>query len=537
MNKWRLYITRMAGLFMICTFMACEDTMVVDPVNAMNAEDHYSETGEVYAAFIGLSATFRNLTEQTLILSELKGDLLRPTVNATEDFWNIYRYQADNNTAYSSSKKYYDLVINCNDFISRVIRYNQDFSGSIPQKIYRGMISQAVALKSWALFTIGQFWGEATVYNLNLENDTQQGMLTMNVDDLTRYLLEYLRGGEDGIDAFQDLDWKLVLDNPDINWEGCVIEAKAIEGEMNLWLGNYQEALNSLVPIVQSVKSADGKTTTYHHNVSDLYTGVNWSRFFRDDPSTLGYEVITIAPYNAAYHQEHHLVSYFAVNYPNLYYLAPTDQAMKLFESQTRTNYGGGDLTRGPGVSYVKSTQPFVSKYLFNQDKDEYASDAPIHIYRAAQIHLNIAEAYCFLGKFEEAMAFLDGGLKAYWTGTAFRAPFTGMDIAFQFNVGTRGRAGLLPVDQLELYQSCRSQADSIRVVAGCIADEVALELAYEGKRWQTLMRMARNQNNPSFLAERVALKFDQSEQAAFRNLLEDKSNWFIKDKKNGTLK
>lgn len=529
MKRMKLNIRPILGLSLALMMMSCEKMLDVDSTNSINAEDHYSSTGEVYGAFIGLSAAFTNVAEQTVVLSELKGDLLTPTENAPQDFWDIYRFRADNNTAYTTSKHYYDIVINCNDFLRRVVKYNRDVAGDIPENVYKGMVAAAIRFKVWSLFTIAQFWGEADVYNSNLDNDNADVMVTMGLDELPAYLLAYMDGGEDGISAAAPLDWKLILDNNDVDWEGCQLEYKVLKGELNLWAGNYQEAIDNFMEIIRVDKDI-------RHDLTDFWGGY-WTDIFVKDPVNLKKEVITVAPFNVNYGQVHKLRNYFSNLSPNLYYMAPSEKAIKLFEDQTMNSYSKGDI-RGSGNSYIKENSKYVvKKYHLNKDKDIYTSDATIHIYRAAQIHLNVAEAYCFLGKFEESLTFLDKGLRSYWTGNRFKPPFQNMNAELKDCNGVRGRVNLLPLESDEVFEGCTSTQDSIRTMCNYISDEVSLELAYEGKRWQTLVRMAKHLQEPSFLSEKIAGKFPEGEKAGYKTLLDNESNWFIKDTKNNILK
>lgn len=60
------------------------------------------------------------------------------------------------------------------------------------------------------------------------------------------------------------------------------------------------------------------------------------------------------------------------------------------------------------------------------------------------------------------------------------------------------------------------------------IAREVALECAYEGKHFFTLMRMAGYWNRPEMLADVVASKYPEGERNAYRELLLKPENWYI---------
>lgn len=507
------------GLAMV-SLCACERILDVDTSTTLGSKDHYTAAGEVYGAFIGIAGSFQKVADQTIILSELKGDLLEPTATAPREFWNIYTYKADRNTPWASMGLYYDIVINCNDFLRRATKFRQDYPGAIPVKVYQGMISSAVRYKAWSLFSVAKFSGSATVYDVNVDNGDDSGMVTMKLNELIPYLIDYLKHGVEEIDGFQALNWKDLMNNQDINWEGCQLEGDVLMAELHLWAGNYQDAIFYYKKVI----------TDPLHDLPAV--GGGWQDVFTAEPSAQAARVITVAPFNAGQKQQHKLRYYFSNISPNVYYLAPTPKVMALFESQLMNGFVTGDGNRGQGVTYkYENGMPVVAKYSLKKDIDAYTSDANIHIYRAAEMYLGLAEAYCFQGRYEEALTFLDNGLKGYIDSKKFLPPFVDYDFKLQNNAGVRGRVNLLPIDRDSFFNGCVSRTDSIVKLANKITDEYALEFAYEGKRWFTLMRMAMHLNNTSFLSEKVSEKFPEGERQQYKALLDNKENWFIKEK------
>lgn len=138
-----------------------------------------------------------------------------------------------------------------------------------------------------------------------------------------------------------------------------------------------------------------------------------------------------------------------------------------------------------------------------------------IYIYRAAEIHLMIAEALTALGNYDAADAVLNDGFKPYYvSGNRYNPPFDAPIYAFEKlkgGLGVRGRLNIPEVrstdarfmgdrnpETPEYTERRRAVLDSL------IIEETARELAGEGKRWFTMMRIARNTDNPAMLARMV---------------------------------
>lgn len=524
--KIRVYFERLAVVVLAFSMLSCEKLLETDSSMKLKAEDHYSSVGEIYGAFLGLYASFTQIAEKTIILSELKGDLLEPTQNAPEDYWRIFRYEANESSTVSNAREYYNVVINCNDFLKRVIDYNQRIPGDIPENVYRGMVGQAICLKTWCLMTSAKLFGEAQFYNLAVTGDSESGMYTLKLAELPEFLMSYMQGGEDGVTAFNDLDWAVLLGNTNTTWPCRTLNSKALYGELCLWAGHYQEAVDNFISVLSP-------SATISRNLNG-YGGSDWKKIYTDNANQS--EMISILTYDADYRQENKLRYYFSYEQNNVYYFAPTQQAVSYFESEmlNRNNaFRLGDL-RGSNVTYTKNGSVLmVKKYDLKENENEYANDAYIHIYRAGGIHLMLAEALCFLGDYDAAQALLDEGIvKDYYTnnGNKWKAPFENLFTAYSGGAkGLRGRVNLHPLQKADIFKDCLTGTDSLVSMSGRIADEVARELAYEGQRWFTLVRMAKHLERPEFLAERVAKKFGEGSSSGYEAVLRDENNWFIK--------
>jgi hypothetical protein len=123
----------------------------------------------------------------------------------------------------------------------------------------------------------------------------------------------------------------------------------------------------------------------------------------------------------------------------------------------------------------------------------------------------------------------------------------------FSSHVSIRGRVGLpiLRIDSARFFdmsggKNWRFVADDVQLkerpvfnakglaedMEDKILNEAALESAFEGHRWQMLVRLARRRQDPSVLAKRVAQKFRVAGDVATADAVEaklmDPKNWFL---------
>jgi hypothetical protein len=178
----------------------------------------------------------------------------------------------------------------------------------------------------------------------------------------------------------------------------------------------------------------------------------------------------------------------------------PTGAIVDLFKKQGKE----GDKYRGLNISYGLTADniPYINKYSLGRRGCSH-----IILYRTADIVLMFAEALNRSGDPEHALELVNQGYSTLkgWNYTS----------------GVRSRVKLSPV-------GCDDPAD-ITCVEDLIIEERALELAFEGKRWFDLMRVARRRGDNAYLANKVAAKFDDpATSEEVRSLLMDESNWYL---------
>mgnify|MGYP000039840949 FL=1 len=544
-------VTVMFGI----TLSSCDNYFDIETEDMLDVSDAYKEKSTIYAGMMGLAANFRETADHHIILSELLGDLMKPTTSAPDECWDVYRYKATNGNSFASPAPYYKLIINCNDFLKHTIDYNKKYPAALAANVYKGMISSALTYRAWSYLQIGKIFGEAVYYDVVFTDDNEEmPSKVMNLDELVEELIYNLKNGVDGVNGFQTLDWNTLISPQntytDETWSRVSIAADVLLTELYLWNKDYTNAAKTALNYVSN-SAANFKLDIFQSNNNNMM----WYKMFTSPfSSDCIKEVCTYAPFNFEKRQTSKLQYYFSSLAPNVYYFMPhTNAQMRFFNQITGESKNeltgetglvrGTDVNRRTGTFVYENGKSVIAKYHMN--KKNYEHDSPIYIYRAPEIYLMIAEALGGLGgetNIAAADSIISVGLKSSWNSDHFEKPFEAPIFGNSLNVfpGIRGRAKMgadfirYHVDTVQYpgktdLEKIQKAAREKFVLDSLIAEETALELAYEGKRWFTLIRLARNSENPAFLAQQAAKKFDAGEGQLYEKWLMNPENWFIK--------
>jgi len=373
------------------------------------------------------------------------------------------------------------------------------------------------------------------------------------------------------------------IDNNDQTWEVTVWNQYAYDallGIMYLTNGDLAKAAKHFEKIVYI------NSENYRYQIDASFGNNNWRNIFTN--IDLREHIFTLW-YGKTYFQQNNFQEFFETRAPHKYMLKPTRAAIMNWETtwddfslvvntsqpgRTRTGNIGrpGDLFRGYGASYIylqngvpvspmmvqgmlylKSQEDYRTSALLVEGADTviwkysigkgvFDQDANFIVYRAAGVHLWLAELYVW-------WRFNQGGVVREFTSNAVNILNDGSNYSVsssRLQRGVRGRVGVggatdgLRVGNINyLRHPFTNQVTGYLDLTGnfkglqlyledLIVGERARELAYEGERFYDLMRVAQRRNDPSYLAKKVSEKFPTERREAMYNLLLDEKNWYI---------
>lgn len=571
MKKYRKTLHICASLFLLGSLMSCESvfesrssSMMGDDGASIDSPDN-----SIYSV-MGILSQVQQLGERSLLLGELRGDLMEATSAADADLQEISSFDVSDDNVYLLRRDYYNVINNCNLAIERMdtsVVYYQD----------RVLLPEYVAIRAYRAWT---YWQMALAFGQVRWID--KPLLSFDEAIAEYPLKDYNEVAQlliDELTPFVDVplpDYGMVD-----SYASSVlfVPLAAFLGDLHLYLGHYEQAAKMYYKQIE-------KSQVF---VSSEYSS-HWKRETRPSadnlfeyPKAYVGEMLSGFVYSSLSRDYHPSLIRLAYNErpslrPAQTFVESMNRAMHFYAESgalTISAYLEGDL-RGQAISSSGQVIPAaygtsllgqlesnrICKWNEAAVVDENGFDPAneavdglmftrvIPLYRTPQLYLRMAEALNRMGHPSVAFAVVKYGLNNETMSDSTKvnkadvAALPWLDFSWQNNnngnksigTATRGRGRGVPLDKLNFVipdfstdatDAQTALADSILFVEDCIVDELAAETCFEGARFFDLLRVAQHRGEfPAYMAAKVSQRFDDA--AAMMILLSDEDKWFL---------
>ncbi len=499
---------------LVFTMASCGDKFFDEQAGSrITPDQHYKSEIDAMVAVEGAVMPLQNVLPKLIMLDGLRSDQMNVTPSADVFLQDINNQVLSVDNPYLDASDYYKVIVNVNEVllnIDKVTAIDRNFDAYIAHYVKGGLI----ALRSWTYLNLLKLYGKAAWIDGNLASlpaNLTQNIMTKEalIDTLINQNLPYL------FDPDVDKHIEVMVSNHYPN-------AKAVVGELYLEKGDF---VNAVKYIKMGIESYANSPNMY--KVDKAYTKDSWKNIFISAESGTS-ENVAVMPYNMNQGQFNPLPKWMMPY--DMFMVKPTQMLVDSFKTQMSVTKLPGDIYRGMKVSIDTTSAgvPFINKYALDK-AEPFSTD--IIMSRAADLHLELAEALNRSGDSKTALIILNAGFSAEKVKPAAYYKWNN-------NLGIRGRAILAPklvpdsikvINGTDTTKVVLAGDDRINYIEDLIIEERSLELAFEGKRWFDLVRIATRRNDPSYLANKVAAKFaGTSNYDAIRTKLMDPANWYL---------
>lgn len=563
----QLLFTIHCSLFISMMFASCEKMLETESDLVVFEEDNTLNhaTDSVYSV-MGIINKMQIIADRVVLLGEVRGDLVLTTDAANSDLKALSAFNFDGENRYNQISDYYAVINNCNYYLAHIDTAMERRGRNLFMREYAVVKSY----RAWTYLQLAQAYGEVPLIlePLTTEKAAREAMNQPRADIKTIC--------ETFID---DLTPYAGVNLPDfgsvnsMNPKDFFIPMRALLGDLCLWAGRYQEAArwyhdyltDKYEPITMSTQSINWASSTQFVAVNNRYSPTG-------SQEVLCYIPMESRVFDGTISQ---LPNLFNSTTENKYFYELTassgmdriSAAQDYCFEETLSGGTAKDTIYAPHSGFSTNEMNGDLRYYSNfrlrsygqqNEYSEYNSymqtvnkivSSRISLYRRSMIYLRYAEALNRAGYPQSAFTILKYGiydevLKARVDSVELNQAGDLVDFnpdIFKFEGRYSGVHSLgsgdshanahyelpQPTEQLATRQDTVNY--QIPYVEDMIITEMALEGAFEGYRFNDLMRIALRRNDPAYLADPVSMRYGlQAPNTELRQKLMEPKNWYL---------
>ena len=562
---------------------SCGDFFDQDSEQVIYADKgHLGNATDTIYSVTGILDKLQNLSDRTILLGELRGDLMDINSTTSSDLRDIALFQIGDSNVYNSPRDYYAVINNCNYFIAKV---DTALKNNRNEYIFMREYAAVKAFRAWTYLQLVINYGRVPFVTEPIlsKEEADRDHATKDIREVCDYLIA-------DIAPYADIETPNYGEIRNTDSKLFYFPIYILLGDLNLWAGHYKEAAVAYYKYLSTRNGAESAYPT-SINCSRWYNvGSNWqmtndswsANMFMSESMSQNGELITMIPGDSIPSEGNYseLRNIFNSSGDNNYKVSaqPSQRIIEISAAQKYcdVSYPAKKVVYAPeGLQYLRTgdlrlfsilNSPATGLTFMSDGKiiTDYSSlikysSRNVHIYRRTMVYLRLAEALNRAGYPRFAFQILKRGLNNsvieehvlpyYPESEAWIRQFDFPNLKYvllsdydadenTMGIHSRGSGRTdvneyyeMPDDTLETDPAVRLDYQ-IEKVEDLIMQEEALEFAFEGYRFYDLMRVALRRNDPSYLADKVYQRKGAENvgvmRAAIRCDLTDTRNWYL---------
>jgi starch-binding outer membrane protein, SusD/RagB family len=399
-------------MLLVWMLTSCVDA---DTLDVLNASDAYRNVEDANSAVKGLYSEVMELAEQTVVLNELRADLMDVTTNAGQDLQQISYFTSDESNSYVNVVPYYTVIQSCNDILANFDKMLAD--NKMTEDEYNEVYSDVMTVRCWTYFQLGTLFGKIPYITTPIEsvdslNVSESSYKTL--DDLIPELISCMESLPTLEQYTTSSELNTKFHGHSLNY--YFINKRCLLAELYMWNGEYLNAARTIRDFHEVYESTAFRYKDFVYVYQGSFVGaymITYTRYMWNDINSLvntwsnmytlemedtyaNYEHITCMTFDEDYDPVYPFIRLFGDEGAGEYLLKPSQNVMDNYWGAQVQNNGFTFDGRGEGGSYKMDAQnrPVITKYLGDYDASTpYVQPGKWFIYRSSWLNLLYAEA------------------------------------------------------------------------------------------------------------------------------------------------
>ena len=218
-------------------FTACEDMLGVSSTSIQYEDRHTLDSaGDSLYSVIGVLSKLQNIADRTVLLGELRGDLVTDNENTEKDLRELINHDVKASNVYMDYSDYYAVINNCNYFLAKVDT-NVIVSG---QKVMLKEVAVVKGIRAWTYMQLALIYQSVPfitepILSLQDAEMAEEKCEYKNLEEMCDYFIPELL-------PYVDIELPNYGTINDFNSQRFFFPIRLLLGDMYLWKGMYMEA-------------------------------------------------------------------------------------------------------------------------------------------------------------------------------------------------------------------------------------------------------------------------------------------------------
>ncbi|MDY5851043.1 MAG: RagB/SusD family nutrient uptake outer membrane protein, partial [Prevotella sp.] len=242
---------------------SCGDFFDQDSEQVIYADKgHLGNATDTIYSVTGILDKLQNLSDRTILLGELRGDLMDINSTTSSDLRDIALFQIGDSNVYNSPRDYYAVINNCNYFIAKV---DTALKNNRNEYIFMREYAAVKAFRAWTYLQLVINYGRVPFVTEPIlsKEEADRDHATKDIREVCDYLIA-------DIAPYADIETPNYGEIRNTDSKLFYFPIYILLGDLNLWAGHYKEAA---VAYYKYLSTRNGAESAYP-------TSINCSRWY-----------------------------------------------------------------------------------------------------------------------------------------------------------------------------------------------------------------------------------------------------------------